>query len=55
MPFETGTDPIKSWKIAGFTATLLFVIAFPVYMMRTAIEKSNASTEEGAQFVGRKT
>ncbi len=55
MPFETGKDPMKYWKIAGFTATAVFVIAFPVYMVRMAIERSNASQKIGAQFVGRKT
>ena len=55
MPFDSGNDPMKSWKLAGFTATAMLVMAFPVYMVRTAIEKSNASAEEGAQFVGRQT
>ncbi|MDZ7635163.1 MAG: multiheme c-type cytochrome [Bacteroidales bacterium] len=44
---------MRSWKIAGFTATVIFVAAFPVYIARVALNKPEAQAEEGAQFVGR--
>ncbi len=55
MPFDAGNDPMKSWKFAGFAATAFFVVAFPAYMIRTAIERSDISAKTGAQFVGRQT
>ncbi|HWR74371.1 MAG TPA: tetratricopeptide repeat protein [Bacteroidales bacterium] len=55
MPFNEGSDNMRSWKIAGFTATLIFVAAFPVYIARMALDKSKSQAEEGAQFVGRNT
>ena len=55
MPFDKGNEPMKYWKITGFLATALFVLAFPVYLIRTAVEKSKVPLETGAQFVGRAT
>jgi tetratricopeptide (TPR) repeat protein len=46
---------MRNWKIAGFTATVLFVAAFPLYITRMAIESSKGKVEEKAQFVGRKS
>jgi Flp pilus assembly protein TadD len=55
MPSDTGNNTIHYWKIAGFTATVIFVLAFPVYTIRMIIEKSKAPVESGALFVGRQT
>ena len=55
MPFNEGSDTMRNWKIAGFTATAIFVAAFPVYVARMALDKSKAQAEEGALFVGRNT
>ncbi|HWR74481.1 MAG TPA: multiheme c-type cytochrome, partial [Bacteroidales bacterium] len=53
MPFNEGSDTMRTWKIAGFTATIILVIAFPVYIARMALERSKGEVREGAQFVGR--
>jgi tetratricopeptide (TPR) repeat protein len=53
MPFNEGSDKMRSWKIAGFTATVILVTAFPVYFARISLDKSKGKVEEGAQFVGR--
>ncbi len=55
MPFNEGSDTMRSWKIAGFTATVILVTAFPVYFARMSLDKSKGKVEEGAQFVGRST
>ena len=36
-------------------ATVIIVLAFPVYIARMTLEKSKVQVEEGAQFVGRST
>jgi len=53
MPFNEVSDTMRNWKIAGFTATVIFVVAFPVYIARITLDKSKAQAEVGAQFVGR--
>jgi tetratricopeptide (TPR) repeat protein len=55
MPSDAGKDPMKYWRIAGFTATALFVVAFPLYLVRIAFERSGVPKDTGAQYVGRKT
>ncbi len=55
MPFNEGSDTMRNWKVAGFTATVILVLAFPVYITRMTLEKSKEQVEEGAQFVGRST
>ena len=55
MPFNEGNGNMRPWKIAGFTATVIFVAAFPVYIARMALDRSNSPVDEEAQFVGRST
>jgi hypothetical protein len=52
MPFSEGSGNMRRWKIAGFTATVIFVAAFPVYIARMALDKSNDRSKRSS-FVGR--
>src|SRR5690606_6840031 len=48
-------DRMKSWKITGFIATVVLVISFPVYLVRTALEKQGEERAPGPSFVGAAT
>jgi len=53
---ESGSaDRMKSWKIIGFIATVVLVISFPVYLVRTALEKQGEERAQGPSFVGAAT
>ena len=53
---ETGsTDSMKSWKRIGFIATVVLVVSFPVYLVRTALEKQGEEREQGPSFTGAAT
>ena len=52
MPFNEGSDTMRTWKIAGFTATVILVIAFPVYIARMALDKSKALGRRGSSVCG---
>jgi tetratricopeptide (TPR) repeat protein len=53
MQYKEGKSGMKAWKRAGFTATIVLVVAFPVYLARTAFEKHAGETVTGPFFVGR--
>jgi len=53
MPFNKAGDQMRNWKTAGFAATVIFVVAFPLYIVRITLNKSKIQTEEETQFVGR--
>ncbi len=54
MPFNEVSDKMRSWKITGFTATVILVTAFPVYFARMSLDKSKGKVEEGATVCGEK-
>lgn len=49
------TDKFRTWKHIGFIATAVLVAAFPVYLVRTAIERQGAEKETGPYFTGAAT
>jgi tetratricopeptide (TPR) repeat protein len=55
MPSDTVSYSFATWKKAGFIATLILVLAFPVYLVRHAIERDRSAQQEGPVFVGRQT
>jgi tetratricopeptide (TPR) repeat protein len=53
---EAGSaDRMKSWKMIGFFATVVLVISFPVYLVRSALEKQGEELAQGPSFVGAAT
>lgn len=55
MPSDPVSESFATWKKAGFIATLVMVLAFPVYVVRHFIEKSHSTMQDGPVFVGRQT
>ena len=55
MLFNVGTDRMKTWKMTGFIATVVLVTAFPIYLVRTSIEKQGAEQKQGPSFTGAST
>ncbi len=48
------SDPaMTSWRKTGFIATIIIVLAFPVYLVRIAIERSNPVMQSGPFYTGR--
>lgn len=53
---EAGSaDRMRSWKRIGFFATVVMVISFPVYLVRTALEKQGEELAQDPLFVGAAT
>ena len=53
---EAGSaDRMRIWKMTGFIATVFLVISFPVYLVRTALEKQGEERAQGPSFVGAAT
>jgi len=50
MPSDPG---MKYWKKAGFTATIIIVLAFPLYIVRTSFERSSPEIQNGPFYTGR--
>jgi tetratricopeptide (TPR) repeat protein len=48
----TGGDRMKNWKMAGLLATAVLAASFPVYIVRTAIERQGEDRETGPSFTG---
>ncbi|MHC1731347.1 MAG: tetratricopeptide repeat protein [Bacteroidales bacterium] len=55
MPYSNETDSMKSWKRIGFIATVVLAVSFPVYLVRTALEKQGEERAQGPSFVGAAT
>jgi tetratricopeptide (TPR) repeat protein len=55
MPYNITTDGMRAWKRVGFIATAVLVAAFPVYLVRTAPERSGEEKEPGPGFTGAAT
>jgi tetratricopeptide (TPR) repeat protein len=55
MPNNPEPEPMRYWKITGLMATLVIVLAFPVYLTRMAFERARGSVQSGPHFVGRKS
>jgi tetratricopeptide (TPR) repeat protein len=53
MPFSKGNDYMSPWKVAGFVATIVFVISFPLYIARTAPERTGDKDKAAPYFTGR--
>jgi len=51
MPSNSGS--MKYWKITGFIATIVIVLAFPAYMARITIERGRPHVQTGPYFTGR--
>jgi tetratricopeptide (TPR) repeat protein len=48
------SDPaMTSWKKTGFIATIIIVLAFPVYLVRISIERSKPVVPSGPFYTGR--
>jgi len=50
MPSEPG---LKYWKETGFIATIIIVLAFPIYLVRTSFERSSPAIQNGPYYTGR--
>jgi len=53
MLFRTFTGTMKNWKITGLIATIVIVLAFPVYIVRVEIERNKHKEKSGPAFTGR--
>jgi Tfp pilus assembly protein PilF len=53
MPSDQITSSFKNWKRTGFAATLVIVLAFPVYLTRIYIERSKPQVQNGPFYTGR--
>lgn len=53
MLFDSFTGPMRNWKIAGFAATAIIVIAFPVYIIRVEIERTGPVHTSEPTYTGR--
>jgi tetratricopeptide (TPR) repeat protein len=53
MPFSKGNIGMRPWKAAGFTATIIIVVSFPIYIARTAPDRSGEKTGKQVFFTGR--
>ncbi|NLE33901.1 MAG: tetratricopeptide repeat protein [Bacteroidales bacterium] len=52
MPFSSETDRMRNWKKIGMIATAVLVISFPVYLVRTALERQGDKHAQGPSFTG---
>jgi len=53
---EAGSaDRMRIWKMTGFIATVVMVVSFPVYLVRSALEKHGEELAQGPSFVGAAT
>ena len=55
MPDQIRTKNLINWKLTGFVATVLIVIAFPLYLMSHGSPEEHVNTEGKAQYVGRES
>ncbi len=55
MQSDSGKDTMMYWKRTGLIATIIIVLAFPVYLLRVAIENPGNQEQTGPQYVGRST
>ncbi|MFN8257054.1 MAG: tetratricopeptide repeat protein [Bacteroidales bacterium] len=55
MSYSLSNNPFKNWKTTGLIATVVIVLAFPVYLVRVSLGKINKSSQAELQFVGRQT
>lgn len=55
MTGPNDTDRIRSWKRIGFIATILLVVSFPVYLVRTAPAWQGVEHQQGPSFTGAST
>jgi hypothetical protein len=53
MPSDQITASFKNWKRAGFAATVVIAMAFPVYLTRIYIERSKPPVQNGPYYTGR--
>lgn len=53
MPFDPATGTMNNWRTTGFIATVVIVLAFPLYIARTVVERSKPSQQSGPFFTGR--
>ena len=53
MPSDQITASFKNWKRAGFAATVVIALAFPVYLTRIYIERSKPPVQNGPYYTGR--
>lgn len=53
MPSDQGNGDMRNWKTAGFIATVVIVLSFPLYLTRIMIERSDHPVVSGPLFVGR--
>jgi Cytochrome c554 and c-prime len=53
MPSNPGLDTMRYWKISGFIATLVIVLAFPIYIARNLVQKENTSSSSVTTFAGK--
>ena len=49
------TDRMRNWKRIGFTATILLVVSFPVYLVRTAPSRHGVEHPQCPSFTGAAT
>ena len=55
MAVQIVTDSIRTWKMTGFIATAILAVSFPLYLVRSAIERHGEVMETGPQFTGAAT
>ncbi|MCB9028378.1 MAG: hypothetical protein H6545_04575 [Bacteroidales bacterium] len=55
MPYSHETDNMRRWKRIGLIATSVLVISFPVYLVRTALERQGETRAQGPSFTGAAT
>lgn len=55
MTGPINTDRLSTWKHIGFIATAILVAAFPVYLVRTTIERHGEEKDTGPYFTGAAT
>jgi len=55
MQSNSHLEDFKHWRTTGFIATVIIVILFPVYLLRSGLKQSNLTDEEVPQYVGRAT
>ncbi|MCF8381912.1 MAG: tetratricopeptide repeat protein [Bacteroidales bacterium] len=55
MRSDSAKEIMKHWKITGYIATVVIVFAFPIYLVRIAIERSAPEIQSGPFFTGRES
>jgi len=55
MTETDSADRMRSWRKIGFIATVVMVVSFPVYLVRSALEKHGEELAQGPSFVGAAT